>query len=41
MEFFFCDKRKIAATQKIHPNSAVSKVSLGKHFKITGHKYRI
>ena len=39
MEFFFCNKHKIAGKPTIHPNSAVSKSFLGK-FKITDYKYR-
>ena len=39
MEFFLCNKRKLAVKPTIHQNSALSKALLG-NIKITDHKYR-
>ena len=39
VEFFLCNKRKIAVKPTIHRNSAVSKLYL-ENVKITDHKYR-
>ena len=38
VEFFLCNKRKIAVKPKMYQNTAISKALLGK-FKITDHKY--